>query len=123
MDLDDKVINSKNNCEIQNVENIISSTKTDLKILYHSMSIQQEKYDNIKNFCLRKNDQDNFPLIPYENYLLIDGLFESNTAKFTQYKNFLLSRTVSIEIFSKFCILLMNRFIVSSQNSTRYRYP
>ena len=31
--------------------------------LYIKKSVQQEKYDAIKNYCLKKNDSDSYPLI------------------------------------------------------------
>lgn len=86
-------------------------------------SEQQEKYDSIKNYCIKKNDPDSYPLISYENFLLIDGLCEKNTAECELYKNFLLNKNASIELFSKFCTLLMNRFILSKQNNSLNKYP
>ena len=100
-----------------------NNSKTNLNILNLNKSIQQEKYDSIKNYCLKKNDPDNYPLISYENFLLIDGLFENNSPEYLPCKNFLLNKTVSIELFSKFCTLLMNRFLLSKQNKSLNKYP
>ena len=100
-----------------------NNSKTNLNILNLNKSIQQEKYDSIKNYCLKKNDPDNYPLISYENFLLIDGLFENNSPEYLPCKNLLLNKTVSIELFSKFCTLLMNRFLLSKQNKSLNKYP
>lgn len=86
-------------------------------------SIQQEKYDIIKNYCLKKNDSDNYPLISYDNFLLIDGLSEKNTPEFEHYKNFLFNKNASIEIYSKFFTLLLNRYIISKNNNNITKYP
>ena len=115
--------NSMDNQNLKNIDSSISYSKKSLNFLNVNKSIQQEKYDSIKNFCFKKNDPDNFPLISYENFLLIDGLFESNSPEYTPYKNFLLNKTVSIELFSKFCTLLMNRFLYSKQNKSLKKYP
>ena len=92
-------------------------------IAFYNKSIQQEKYDSIKVFCSKKNDPDNYPLISYENFLLIDSLCEKNTPSNEPYKNFLLNKNASIELYSKFCTLLMNRYIISKQNSSLNKYP
>jgi hypothetical protein len=91
--------------------------------LYIKKSVQQEKYDAIKNYCLKKNDSDNYPLISYDNYLLIDSLYEKNTPEFEPYKNFLFNKNASIELYSKFCTLLMNRYILSNQFNNCKKYP
>ena len=114
--------NSMNSNYLNSINNSINS-KSNLNILNINKSIQQEKYDSIKNYCLKKNDPDNYPLISYENFLLIDGLFENNSPEYIPYKNLLLNKTVSIELFSKFCTLLMNRFLLSKQNKSLNKYP
>ena len=92
-------------------------------IAFYNKSIQQEKYDSIKVFCSKKNDPDNYPLISYENFLLIDSLCEKNIPSNEAYKNFLLNKNASIELYSRFCTLLMNRYIISKQNSSLNKYP
>ena len=71
----------------------------------------------------KKNDPDNYPLISYENFLLIDSLCEKNSSSNESYRNFLLNKNASIELYSKFCTLLMNRYIISKQNSSLNKYP
>ena len=90
---------------------------------FYNKSIQQEKYDSIKIFCSKKNDPNNYPLISYENFLLIDSLGEKNSSSNEPYKNFLLNKNASIELYSKFCTLLMNRYIISKQNNLINKYP
>ena len=102
--------NNKNNIDNNGNNNNINKN---LSILNINKSVQQGKYDNIKNYCLKKNDPDNYPLISYENFLLIDSLCEKNTSEFEPYKNFLFNKNASIELFSKFCTLLMNRYLLS----------
>ena len=102
-----KILNSQNNLNTLNI----------------NRSAQQEKYDSIKNYCLKKNDPDNYPLISYENFLLIDGLIEKTEPEFEPYKNFLLNKSVSLELISKFCTLLMNRFAFYRQNKNLNKYP
>ena len=104
-----------------NFQNANSSNNSDFLNL--NKSEQQEKYDVIKNYCIKKNDPDNYPLISYENFLLIDSLGERNIPECERYKNFLLNKNASIELFSKFCTLLMNRYIISRQNSSINKYP
>ena len=94
-----------------------------LNLFNINKSVQQEKYDLIKNYCSTKNDPDSYPLISYENFLLIDGLREKNTPEYEPYKNFLLNKNASIELYSKFCTLLMNRYILSKQNKSINKYP
>lgn len=124
-DISPNILDFNNAQDIKPSFNSISNntSKTNLNILNLNKSVQQEKYDSIKNYCLKKNDPDNYPLIPYENFLLIDGLFENDSPEYIPYKNFLLNRTVSIELLSKFCTLLMNRFLLSKQNKTINKYP
>ena len=109
-----------NNIALKKDSNIKSN---DINIFNINKSIQQEKYDRIKYYCLKKNDPDSYPLIPYENYLLIDGLCEKNSPEFEVYQDFLLNRNASIDLFSKFFTLLMNRYISSRQNKTINKYP
>ena len=94
-----------------NENNILNNDNNN--ILNYKKSLQQEKYDYIKNYCLKKNDPDSYPLISYENYLMIDSLCEKSTSEYEPYKNFLFNKSASIELFSKFCTLLMNRQILS----------
>ena len=68
------IMNSNN---ISNNSNNNDNSGTNLA--FYNKSVQQEKYDSIKIFCSKKNDPDNYPLISYENFLLIDGLCEKNT--------------------------------------------
>ena len=103
------------NLNIQNIQ--------DSNVLSLNISKQQEKYDSIKKYCNQKNDPDSYPLISYENFLLIDGLCDKNIGEFEDYKNFLLNKNASIELYSKFCTLLMNRFILSKQNNSLNKYP
>ena len=107
-----------NNINISNNNNNMSNN-----IAFFNKSIQQEKYDAIKNFCIKKNDPDNYPLISYQNFLLIDSLCEKNSSTDEPYKNFLLNINATIELFSKFCTLLMNRYIISCQNGAINKYP
>ena len=100
-----------------------SNDNSGSNLAFYNKSIQQEKYDSIKVFCSKKNDPDNYPLISYENFLLIDSLCEKNTPSNEPYKNFLLNKNASIELYSKFCTLLMNRYIISKQNSSLNKYP
>ena len=100
-----------------------SNDNSGSNIAFYNKSIQQEKYDSIKVFCSKKNDPDNYPLISYENFLLIDSLCEKNTPSNEAYKNFLLNKNASIELYSRFCTLLMNRYIISKQNSSLNKYP
>jgi hypothetical protein len=44
---------------------------------------------------------------------MIDSLCEKSTSEYEPYKNFLFNKSASIELFSKFCTLLMNRQILS----------
>ena len=120
------------NCMQNNEKSFFSITQNNSQILNNfdrsnilnmNKSKQQEKYDSIKNYCLKKNDPDSYPLISYENFLLIDGICEKNTVEFESYKNFLLNKNASIELFSKFCTLLINRFISSKQNKSLKKYP
>ena len=118
--------NSNNTYTIPN--NIILTKDNNLRsynlnIFNITKSSQQKKYDSIKNYCLKKNDPDSYPLISYENYLLIDGLCEKNSPEFEVYQDFLLNRNASIDLFSKFFTLLMNRYISSRQNKTINKYP
>ena len=103
------------NLNIQNIQ--------DSNVLSLNISKQQEKYDSIKKYCNKKNDPESYPLISYENFLLIDGLCDKNIGEFEDYKNFLLNKNASIELYSKFCTLLMNRFILSKQNNSLNKYP
>ena len=106
-----------------NDSNTITNNNIRSNLAFYNKSIQQEKYDSMKNFCIKKNDQDNYPLISYENFLLIDSLCEQNSTAKESYKNFLLNKNASIELYSKFCTLLMNRYILSNQNSSLKKYP
>ena len=106
-----------------NDSNTITNNNIRSNLAFYNKSIQQEKYDSMKNFCIKKNDHDNYPLISYENFLLIDSLCEQNSATNESYKNFLLNKNASIELYSKFCTLLMNRYILSNQNSSLKKYP
>ena len=106
-----------------NDSNTITNNNIRSNLAFYNKSIQQEKYDSMKNFCIKKNDQDNYPLISYENFLLIDSLCEQNSAENESYNNFLLNKNASIELYSKFCTLLMNRYILSNQNSSLKKYP
>ena len=119
--------NSKNNNTNTNINNNINPFKNNdnsgSNLAFYNKSIQQEKYDSIKVFCSKKNDQDNYPLISYENFLLIDSLCEKNSSSNESYQNFLLNKNASIELYSKFCTLLMNRYIISKQNSSLNKYP
>ena len=93
-------------------------------LAFYNKSIQQEKYDSIKIFCTKKNDPNNYPLISYENFLLIDSLSDQNSSVNESYTNFLYNKNASIELYSKFCTLLMNRFIFSKQNNSSInKYP
>ena len=112
------IMNSNN---ISNNSNNNDNSGTNLA--FYNKSVQQEKYDSIKNFCSKKNDQDNYPLISYENFLLIDGLCEKNSSKNEPYKNFLLNKEASLELYSKFCTLLMNRYLISLQKGVINKYP
>ena len=103
------------NLNIQNIQ--------DSNVLSLNISKQQEKYDSIKKYCNKKNDPESYPLISYENFLIIDGLCDKNIGEFEDYKNFLLNKNASIELYSKFCTLLMNRFILSKQNNSLNKYP
>lgn len=94
-----------------------------LNILNIKKSVQQEKYDAIKKYCLKKNDPESYPLISYENFLLVDSLTEKNSGEYEAYKNLLYYKNVSIELFSKFCTLLMNRYIISKENNLLNKYP
>ena len=119
--------NSKCNDTNTNINNNINPFKNNdnsgSNLAFYNKSIQQEKYDSIKVFCSKKNDQDNYPLISYENFLLIDSLCEKNSSSNESYQNFLLNKNASIELYSKFCTLLMNRYIISKQNSSLNKYP
>ena len=119
--------NSKNNNPNININNNINPFKNNdnsgSNLAFYNKSIQQEKYDSIKVFCSKKNDQDNYPLISYENFLLIDSLCEKNSSSNEPYQNFLLNKNASIELYSKFCTLLLNRYIISKQNSSLNKYP
>ena len=119
--------NSKNNNTNTNINNNINPFKNNdnsgSNLAFYNKSIQQEKYDSIKVFCSKKNDQDNYPLISYENFLLIDSLCEKNSSSNESYQNFLLNKNASIELYSKFCTLLLNRYIISKQNSSLNKYP
>lgn len=119
--------NSINNNTNTNINNNINPFKNNdnsgSNLAFYNKSIQQEKYDSIKVFCSKKNDQDNYPLISYENFLLIDSLCEKNSSSNESYQNFLLNKNASIELYSKFCTLLMNRYIISKQNSSLNKYP
>ena len=111
-----------------NVSNTLSNNNFNSNIFgsnlaFYNKSVQQEKYDSMKNFCTKKNDQDNYPLISYENFLLIDSLCEQNLPSNEPYINFLLNKNASIELYSKFCTLLMNRYIISTQNNSLKKYP
>ena len=98
-------------------------SKNFLNLLNYNKTAQQEKYDCLKNYCLKKNDENNYPLISYENYLSVDGLFESDGPEYIIYKNLLLNKIVPIELIYKFCILLMNRYVLSKEKKTIKRYP
>ena len=113
--------NSKNILSNNDANNDNSNTSNNLA--FYNKSVQQEKYDSIKNFCIKKNDPENYPLISYENFLLIDGLCEKNSSINDSYQNFLLNKNATIELYSKFCTLLMNRYILSKQNSNINKYP
>ena len=117
--------NSKNtNTNINNnINPFKNNDNSGSNLAFYNKSIQQEKYDSIKVFCSKKNDQDNYPLISYENFLLIDSLCEKNSSSNESYQNFLLNKNASIELYSKFCTLLMNRYIISKQNSSLNKYP
>ena len=119
--------NSKSNNTNTNINNNINPFKNNdnsgSNLAFYNKSIQQEKYDSIKVFCSKKNDPDNYPLISYENFLLIDSLCEKNSSSNESYQNFLLNKNASIELYSKFCTLLMNRYIISKQNSSINKYP
>jgi len=113
-------INSNNNISNNNSN---SNENRGVNLEFYNKSIQQEKYDSIKNFCMKKNDPNNYPLISYENFLFIDSLCEINSSTDEPYKNFLLNKNASIELISKFCTLLMNRYLISKQNSSINKYP
>lgn len=114
---------SKSLISKMNNQNLNLNSSNNSNTLNINKSVQQEKYDSIKNYCLKKNDPDSYPLISYENFLLVDCLLERNEPEFEPYKNFLLNKSVSIELISKFCTLLMNRFIFYRQNKTLNKYP
>ena len=114
---------SKNNDSNTLSTNNLNNNNLGNNLAFYNKSIQQEKYDSMKNFCVKKNDQDNYPLISYENFLLIDSLCEQNSEVNESYKNFLLNKNAKIELYSKFCTLLMNRYILSKQNSSLKKYP
>ena len=100
-----------------------SKDNSGINLAFYNKSIQQEKYDSIKVFCSKKNDPDNYPLISYENFLLIDSLCEQNSSSNEPYKNFLLNKNATIELYSRFCTLLLNRYILSKQNNSIKKYP
>ena len=80
-----------------NVSNTLSNNNFNSNIFgsnlaFYNKSVQQEKYDSMKNFCTKKNDQDNYPLISYENFLLIDSLCEQNLPSNEPYINFSLKK-------------------------------
>ena len=78
----------------------------------------------LKFFAQKKNDSNNYPLISYENFLLIDNLCDQNSTSNEIYTNFLLNKNASIELYSKFCTLLINRYIFSKQNNPSInKYP
>ncbi len=114
---------TNNDSNSNNINNSNNNNNMSNNIAFFNKSIQQEKYDAIKNFCIKKNDPDNYPLISYQNFLLIDSLCEKNSSTDEPYKNFLLNINATIELFSKFCTLLMNRYILSKQNSNINKYP
>jgi len=118
--------NTKNNDSNINTNinsNQDKSENSKSNLAFHNKSIQQEKYDAIKIFCTKKNDSNNYPLISYENFLLIDNLCDQNSTTNEIYTNFLLNKNASIELYSKFCTLLMNRYIISCQNGAINKYP
>ena len=114
---------TNNDSNSNNINNSNNNNNMSNNIAFFNKSIQQEKYDAIKNFCIKKNDPDNYPLISYQNFLLIDSLCEKNSSTNEPYKNFLLNINATIELFSKFCTLLMNRYIISCQNGAINKYP
>ena len=119
--------NTKNNDSDINTNinpNQNQSENSKSNLAFHNKSIQQEKYDAIKIFCTKKNDSNNYPLISYENFLLIDNLCDQNSTTNEIYTNFLLNKNASIELYSKFCTLLINRYIFSRQNNPSInKYP
>ena len=98
----------------ENRKNCIANNN-ELNLFNRNKSLQQEKYDAIKMYCSKKNDSDSYPLISYENFLLIDSLCEKNIPELEKYKNFLFNKEASIEIYVKFCTLLMTRYISSGE--------
>ena len=115
----DQSFNTINNYSLNQISKNVFNNENNIlnndnnNILNYKKSLQQEKYDYIKNYCRKKNDPDSYPLISYENYLMIDSLCEKSTSEYEPYKNFLFNKSASIELFSKFCTLLMNRQILS----------
>ena len=120
-----KAFNLSKNSKNLSLNNNITKKDNNIgnNLAFFNKSIQQEKYDSIKNFCFKKNDPENYPLISYENFLLIDSLCEANSPKNETYQNFLLNKTANIELYTKFCTLLLNRYILSKQNSNINKYP
>ena len=106
--------------------NIKSLNSCSLPIFSHTNhlndSTQQEKYLAIKQYCARKNDAENYPLISYQNFLLIDKLKQSNDLKDLTYKNFLLGISAEKELYSSFITLLMNRNINCSNEEKNKIY-
>ena len=64
---------SKNNDSNTLNTNNLNNNNLGNNLAFYNKSIQQEKYDSMKIFCVKKNDQDNYPLISYENFFLIDS--------------------------------------------------
>lgn len=80
----------------------------------------EEKYHRIKNYCSNKNDPDNYPLISYDSFLLINQILTNNYQQNENYLNFLLNKSISIDLFSKFISLLLTRENSFSNKSNIY---
>ena len=73
--------------------------------------MQQNQYDQIKKYCMKKQDCLNYPLISYENFLQIENILENQNLN-QSYTNFLLNGKISFEFYNKFITLLMNRYVL-----------
>ena len=73
--------------------------------------MQQNKYDQIKKYCMKKQDCLSYPLISYENFLQLENILENQNLN-QSYTNFLLNGKISIEFYNKFITLLMNRYVL-----------
>jgi len=121
----DQKIGAKGEIRISSTDSL--NTKNNINIIQNNKmfmnSVQQEKYEYIKNFCMKKNDPFNFPLIPYDNFLQIEILNEKKAQVNNLYTEFLNNKKISIELISRFCTLLMNRYLLSNQNRALNIYP